>query len=119
MGKMTAFKDVKFGIQNVILSSSEVFMPSSLENISNPETIITLTKRNLEGIKNLTRSLETMMRYHQGKAVREAKIQGITLNLTKYESDLTERVYGLFLDYEWLLAYYHERPLQIEKLTFL
>ena len=59
------------------------------------------------------------MWYHQGKAIWQAKTKGIILNLTKYESDLAERVYSLFSDYEWLLAYYHERPLQIGKLTFL
>jgi hypothetical protein len=122
MTKTSAYRDVKHAITNGILRSNEVFTPSSLETIDDPQTLIALSKKNLEGIHNLTRSLEVNMRYHQGRAIAKSKQDSTSyqdsLGLTKYEIDLAERVYNLFFGYEWLMPYYFGKVLQIGKLPF-
>src|SRR3954470_4998526 len=86
MTKISAYRDVKYAITNGILRSNEVFTPSALETVDDLQTLIALSKKNLEGIHNLTRSLEVNTRYHQGRAIVKNKEDSAsldTLGLTK------------------------------------
>ena len=115
MGKTAAFKDVKFTIKDALLRCNETFEFSSLDEIHDPDQLAGMAKRQIENLRKMSRSLEMIARYHQGRAFIMKK----DIPATKYEKDLSERVYTLFLGNEWILGYYYGKPIEVGKLTYV
>lgn len=114
----TAFKDVKFTLTEGFLRLEDYFTPASVNGVEDLATIIGITRRNLKGVQELSRSLEVTMRYHQGRVLWLARQQNIDLGFSKHELQLVDRVFALFLSYEWLLPYFYGKTIQVGKLTF-
>ena len=104
---------VEKAMLGAIIMDSEVFIPSPLESYTEPDLLMIETEKQLQYVRRLSRSLETHIRYHQGRALY-LKTTG---NLTKHEKSMAKKVYTLFADFEWLIQNYQGSPTEIEKLS--
>ena len=113
MGRQTPYQTVEKALLGAIIMDSEVFTPSPLENYNKPEDLMIETEKQLQYVRRISRSVETAIRYHQGRAIR----LGVTGKLTKHEKSMASKVYALFTDFEWLIQNYQGSPTEIEKLS--
>ena len=113
MGRQTAYQIVEKALTQAIMRDSEVFTLSPLDGLTDPEQLITETKVQLGYVRFLARSLETHVRFHQGRALA---ITG-ELDLMKHEKHTAHNVYRLFRGFEWLIPNYSGNPNEIDKLT--
>src|SRR5580692_756353 len=113
MGKQTAYQIVEKALYQAIMRNSEVFTLSSLDGLTDPTQLVTETKAQLGYVRFLARSLETHVRFHQGRALAMTG----DLDLTKHEKHTATNVYRLFRGFEWLVQNYSGSPTDIDKLT--
>jgi hypothetical protein len=90
-----------------------------LDQEEDPERLLRLTQQYHEWLCRQSQSTDITIRYHQGRAkdlpnghiVREEA-------LTKYDKDTADKIYALFLGYEWLIDGYYGKAMDISKCTW-
>ena len=91
-------------------------MLSPLDQITDAKLIYQEVRNQLNYLWNLTRSLETHIRYHQGRALRTVPHSGRP-GITTYEERLSLRVYDLFQGGEYLIPHFYGNLTDISKLN--
>ena len=122
MGKHSAYKEIETALVNAIWMDNEAPVLSPLNQI-NEALLINLEVQNQLGyLHRLTRSLETNIRYHQGRAIEIERKNGSVnpaqdLGIPAYEAKVSTKVYKLFKGADCLIGYFFGKVADITNLS--
>jgi hypothetical protein len=119
MGKHSAYREVENALLKAIYEDNEAPVLSPLESLTEPLLIYTHASQHLSYLRQLSRSLETNIRYHQGRALAldDPRNATMTSGLSPYEKRAATNVYQLFRDHEWLISRYTGTIRTLAKIT--
>src|ERR1700677_2726872 len=112
-------KDIEKAIKEAMTRGSDTIDLVPLDQEEDPEKLLILTQQYHEWLCNQSRVTDVTIRFHQGRACYlRRRSQRQEIPLSKFEKDIADRTYALFLGYEWILAGYYGKTIDIAKLTF-
>src|SRR5271156_5067347 len=119
MEKHSAYREVENVLLKAIYEDNKAPVLSPLESLTEPLLIYAHASQQINYLHQLSRSLETNIRYHQGRALAldDPKNATMTSGLSPHEKRVATNTYQLFHDYEWLIPRYTGKMLALTKIT--
>ena len=90
-----------------------------LDQEEDPEKLLVLTHQYHNQLCQQSKATDATIRFHQGRARSiHRRFQRQDNTLSKHEEAIADKTYALFLGYEWVLARFYGKTINIAKLTF-
>src|ERR1700742_4569881 len=113
-------KDVEKAIKEALMREPDSIDLVLLDEEEDPEKLLILTRQYHEWLCNQSRVTDVTIRFHQGRACYlRRRLQKQEMPLSKFEKDIADRTYALFLRYEWILSRFYGKTIDIIKLTYV
>ena len=117
MGKHTAYRDVEKALLEAIYLDNETFVLSSLDSWNDAYLIYNEAQKQTKYLHQLTRSLETNIHFHKGRALFLEPRNLRNLGMSDHEVKVARNTYKLFKGVEGLIGSFFGKPTDIVKLT--
>ena len=117
MGRKDDRKIVEMAFIMAIAGDDNPYNGSPLSQMNDGEELLDEARKQLDFTRRLNNSIETSIRYHQGRALSILNRNQEQSTSRRYEQDIAQRTYQLFKDHEDLIPYFYEKPSRIGKLT--
>src|SRR6201985_3888605 len=112
-------KEVEKAVMDALHQGPETINLVSLDQEEDPERLIQLTQQYHQWLCRQSQSTDAKIRFHQGQVRTLYRQKGsYESTLTKFEKDIADKTYALFLGYEWLLDGFYGHTRDIVKLTY-
>ena len=112
-------KEVEKAVMKALYNKPETIDLVPLDQEEDPERLLQLTQQYHEWLCRQSMTTDAIIRYHQGRArgLYRERFKRETL-MTRYDKDVADRTYALFVGYEWLMDRFYRKVLDISKCTF-